>query len=111
MPTINIEMNNTRGCSIASSPNLSRELSVFSKALSMKYAERIQTQSNFNIWTEQIDNENFQPTSQNLELFAILYEANQSTNSQLWDSSFCSIFLFGLNKYLEGDLKNIMSVT
>jgi len=74
-------MNNTRGCSIASSSNLSRELSVFSKALFMKYAERIQAQSNFNIWTEQIDNEIFQPTSQNLELFAIPYEANQSANS------------------------------
>jgi len=29
-------------------------------------------------------------------------------NPQLWDGSFCSIFLFRINEYLEGDAKNII---
>ena len=38
----------------------------------------------------------------------ILYGVNQLVGSQLWDSSFCPIFIFSMNKYLEDDAKNIM---
>ena len=43
-----------------------------------------------------------------IEPTAILYTVNQPVDPQLWDSNFCSISIFGMNKYLEGDAKNIM---
>ena len=55
-------MNKTRGRSVSSSPNASRESSVHSDASSMDYAERIQAQSNSNTWAEQMDEEIFQLT-------------------------------------------------
>lgn len=47
-------------------------------------------------------------TSQSVELLAIPYSTNQPVDPQLWDRSFCSIFLFGLNEYLDSNAKNIM---
>ena len=44
---------------------------------------------------------------QGLESTAISYVDNQPTDLLLWDSNFCSIFIFSRNKYLEGDVKNI----
>jgi len=47
-------------------------------------------------------------TSQGLELSVILYTINQPANPQLWNNKFCPISLFGMNKYLEDDAKNII---
>ena len=44
---------------------------------------------------------------QSLEFSAIPYSVHQPTDPQLWDSSFCFFFLFGINEYLEGNAKNI----
>ena len=46
--------------------------------------------------------------SQDIELFMILYIINQLTDPQLWDGSFCLISIFGMNKYLEDNTKNII---
>ena len=45
---------------------------------------------------------------QGLDSSAILYLINQLTELQLWNGSFCPIFIFGMNEYLEGDAKNIV---
>jgi len=42
-----------------------------------------------------------------MEPSVILCAINQPADSQLWDGSFCSISLFGMNEYLEGNAKNI----
>jgi len=44
---------------------------------------------------------------QGLKSSTIPYFVNQLVDLQLWDSSFCPISIFGINKYLEGDAKNI----
>jgi len=46
--------------------------------------------------------------SQSIELLAILYMDNQPVDLQLWDSNFCPISLFRIDKYLEGGTKNII---
>lgn len=38
----------------------------------------------------------------------IPYSINQPADPQLWDGSFCPISIFGVNKYLEEDTKNIV---
>ena len=38
---------------------------------------------------------------QDLKSLAIPYLANQPANLQLWNDSFCPIFIFGINKFLE----------
>ena len=43
-----------------------------------------------------------------LEPSVIPYLINQSMNPQLWNGSFCPISIFGINKYLEGNAKNIV---
>ena len=43
-----------------------------------------------------------------LELLVILYQANQPADPQLLNSNFCSILLFGIDKYLAGNAKNII---
>ena len=43
-----------------------------------------------------------------LELLVILYQDNQSVVLQLWNSNFAPISLFGTDKYLVGNTKNIM---
>jgi len=48
------------------------------------------------------------PPSPSLVSLAIPYQNNQLADPQLWDSNFASISLFGMNKYLTGDAKNIM---
>jgi len=45
---------------------------------------------------------------QGLESLAIPYLANQPADSQLWDSNFCLISLFRIDKYLKGDAKIII---
>ena len=45
--------------------------------------------------------------SQSLKSFIILYQNNQPADPQLWDGNFHTIFLFGVNKYLAGNAKNI----
>ena len=45
---------------------------------------------------------------QDLEFLAISYLANQPTNLQLWNDSFCPISIFVINKFLERDAKNIV---
>ena len=47
-------------------------------------------------------------TSQSLELAAIPYSANQSVDSLLWNGNFCPISIFGINKYLDSNAKNII---
>ena len=47
-------------------------------------------------------------TSQGLKPLVIPYTINQPTDPQLWDSNFCSISFFKIDKYLEGNAKNIM---
>jgi len=42
-----------------------------------------------------------------LESSAIPYQANQPVDLQLWDGNFSSISLFGTDKFLNGDAKNI----
>ena len=44
---------------------------------------------------------------QELEPFTIPYSINQSVYLQLWNGNFCSISIFSVNDYLEGDAKNI----
>jgi len=46
--------------------------------------------------------------SQDIEPFVISYAINQPINLQLWNSNFCPIFIFEINEYLEGNIKNIM---
>ena len=45
---------------------------------------------------------------QDIELYFILYKVNQPVDLQLQNGSFCSIPSFRMNKYLEGDVKNII---
>jgi len=45
---------------------------------------------------------------QGLESLAIPYSDNQPVDSQSWDSNFCPISLFEIDKYLEDDAKNII---
>jgi len=45
-----------------------------------------------------------------LEPLAIPYQANQPMDSQLWDSNFNSVFLFGTNEFLVSNTKNITCV-
>ena len=45
-------------------------------------------------------------SSQSLEPSVILYQANQLADLQLWDSNFCLISLFDVDKYLASDVKN-----
>ena len=45
--------------------------------------------------------------SQGLEPTVILYQENQSTDLLLWDGNLYSISLFGIDNYLEGNIKNI----
>jgi len=45
--------------------------------------------------------------SQDLELLVISYANNQPADLQLWNDDFYLISLFGINKYLEGNAKNI----
>jgi len=47
-------------------------------------------------------------TSQSLELAAIPYSANQSVDPLLWNRNFCPISIFSINKYLDGNTKNII---
>jgi len=42
-----------------------------------------------------------------LEPLVISYQVNQSADLQLWDGNFCTISLFGIDKYLESDARNI----
>jgi len=46
-------------------------------------------------------------TSQGPELLVISYTVNQPADPQLWNSNFCPISIFGINKYLEVNVKNI----
>ena len=46
-------------------------------------------------------------STQGLEPSVIPYTANQPADSQLWDGNFCPILIFRMNKYLEGDARNI----
>jgi len=43
-----------------------------------------------------------------LKSSAISYQINQLADLQLWDSKFTPISLFGVNKYLAGDTRNII---
>jgi len=45
---------------------------------------------------------------QGLKISIIPYSVNQLADPQLWDSSFCLISIFGMNKYLEVEAKNIV---
>jgi len=45
--------------------------------------------------------------SQDLKPLVISYTINQSMGPQLWDSNFCPISFFRINKYLECNAKNI----
>jgi len=47
-------------------------------------------------------------SSSSLEPLVILYQANQPADLQLWNGNFFPIFLFGINKFLSGDAKNIV---
>ena len=42
---------------------------------------------------------------QGLKPSVISYANNQPTDLQLWDSNFCSVSIFEMNKYLEGNAK------
>jgi len=46
-------------------------------------------------------------STEELEPSVIPYTANQPVDSQLWNGNFCPISIFGMNKYLEGDARNI----
>jgi len=46
-------------------------------------------------------------STQELEPSVIPYIANQPVDSQLWNGNFCPTSIFGMNKYLEGDARNI----
>jgi len=127
--TMDINMEDTRGHSLSSGQNSSRESSTHSDASSMNNAEKLQAQVNKPSWAEQVDIEspdlpilsyatireeetvpaNQAPAStqdsnntfppQGMEPSVIPYSINQPVDSQLWVS------LFGTNEYLEGDLK------
>ena len=43
-----------------------------------------------------------------LEPAAISYSTNQLTDPQLWNGNFCLISIFSINKYLNGNAKNIV---
>ena len=43
-----------------------------------------------------------------LKFSVISYQVNQLVDLQLWDSDFCPISLFEINKYLENNVKNII---
>jgi len=100
----------------------------------MNYAKQIKAQSNNLTWAEQIksgkqphpsqintsleytedsinvpqDNyTNNMLTSSNLKSLAIPYQVNQPTNLLLQNSNFVLISLFGVNKYLTSNIKNI----
>jgi len=45
---------------------------------------------------------------QSLQSLVIPYVDNTSTDSQLWDGNFCPISIFGMDKYLEDDARNII---
>jgi len=45
--------------------------------------------------------------SQEIKLSITPYSVNQFADLQLWDSSFCLISIFEINKYLESNAKNI----
>ena len=45
--------------------------------------------------------------SSGLEPLVILYQANQSTNLQLYNGNFASISLFDTNEHLASNIKNI----
>jgi len=45
---------------------------------------------------------------QGLKLLVIPYTINQPADLQLWNSNFCSISLFEIDRYLEDNAKNIM---
>ena len=47
-------------------------------------------------------------TTYDLKPTVIPYTVNQPADSQLWNGNFCSISIFGINEYLEGNAKNIM---
>ena len=47
-------------------------------------------------------------TTYDLEPTVISYTVNQPADSQLWNGNFCSISIFDINEYLEGNTKNIM---
>ena len=47
-------------------------------------------------------------SSPSLEPLVILYQTNQLADPQLWDSNFSPIFLFGIDKFLTSDAKNIV---
>jgi len=50
---------------------------------------------------------NYSVSPPDLEPSAISYQANQPTDQQLWDRDFNSVSLFGTDKFLAGDAKNI----
>jgi len=45
---------------------------------------------------------------QGLKPLTIFYIASQLADSQLWNSNFYPILIFGINEYLEGDTRNII---
>ena len=53
-----------------------------------------------------VNNPNNACSSQDIETVAIPYTVNQPADLLLWDSIFCPISLFQLNKYLDRDVKN-----
>jgi len=53
--TMDINMEDTGGCSLSSSQNSSRESSTHSDALSMNYVEKLQAQVNKPSWAKQVD--------------------------------------------------------
>ena len=46
---------------------------------------------------------------QSSELSIIPYAINQPTDPQLQDGNFCSVFIFGVNKYLKDDVKTLLA--
>lgn len=106
-----------------------------SEASSLDYAERMQA-LNHQLWADQLKEREQALTSQanvphacneanlpippphvnginysvsppDLEPSAIPYQANQPAGPQLWDGDFNSVSLFGTDKFLAGDAKNI----
>jgi len=47
-------------------------------------------------------------SSPSLEPLVIPYQANQPADPQLWNGNFSPISLFGINKFLTSDAKNIV---
>jgi len=61
-----------------------------------------------NSYTPQIEVNNNSTIFQDIKLSIISYnKVNQPIDPQLWNSSFHPIFIFEMNKYLEGNIKNI----